>query len=192
MFFHFKVNYMFYWRFSFWNEISIDCLFSKWKCTYVLDFGPWRVNCTQYGDLWTNNFQECKGNVFFEVGWARQQLSDGFKKISNLLWVVAQVPIHLPLKARRGVFNVPYDRYWLLNASTFWQLMRSPPKTSNANLIKNPTCLEHEVFICYFDSHGSGHHLTQVDTFHPHKLPPSGSQPHQNIRWRPVSGCMTA
>ena len=55
-----------------------------------------------------------------------------------------------------------------------------------------PTCLEYEVFICYFDSHGSGHHPTLVDTFHLHvDCHLVGRKPHQIIRWRPISGCMT-
>ena len=61
-------------------------------------------------------------------------------------------------------------------APTLGQLMRPPPKTSNANLTRNPTCLKQEVFICYFGAHDSGHHPTPVDTFHPHRLPPSRSQ----------------
>jgi hypothetical protein len=40
--------------------------------------------------------------------------------------------------------------------------------------------LEYEVFICYFNPHGCGHHLTPVFTFHPCRLPPSGSQPPSN------------
>ena len=58
------------------------------------------------------------------------------------------------------------ERYWFLNlAPTFELHMKLPPKTSNANLMKNPTCLEYEVFISYFDPHGSGHHPTPIDTF---------------------------
>ena len=51
-----------------------------------------------------------------------------------------------------------------------------PKLTSNAKLTKNLTYLEYEVLICYFGSHGSGHHPILVDTFHSGRLPPSGSQ----------------
>ena len=70
------------------------------------------------------------------------------------------------------------ERYRLLNlAPTFGQHMERPSKTSNANPNKkNPTCLEHEVFICDFGPHGSGHHPTPVHTFHPRRLPPCGLQ----------------
>jgi hypothetical protein len=40
--------------------------------------------------------------------------------------------------------------------------MGPPSKTNNANLTKIPTCLENEVFICYFGPHDHGHHPTQV------------------------------
>ena len=85
-----------------------------------------------------------------------------------------------------------FKRYWLLNLPpTFGQHMEPPLKTSNANLTKRITCLEYEVFICYFGPHGSGHHPPPGDTFHPRRLPPSGLQTHKNIRWRPISGCMS-
>ena len=58
------------------------------------------------------------------------------------------------------------ESYWHLNlALAFEQHLEPPPKTSNANLSQNPTCLEYEVFICYLGPHGSGHHPTPIDTF---------------------------
>ena len=40
--FDFQVNYMLYWRFHFKNEIPINHLFTQWRWTYILDFGPWK------------------------------------------------------------------------------------------------------------------------------------------------------
>ena len=75
------------------------------------------------------------------------------------------------------ILSILFERYWLPNLTpTFEQLMGPAPKTSNASLTKIPTCLEHEVFMCYFGPHGSGHYPTLVDTFHPCRLPPSGSR----------------
>ena len=74
-------------------------------------------------------------------------------------------------------------------APTFGQHMEPPPQPSNANVTKNPTYLRYEIFICYFGLHDSGHHPTQ-NTFHSRRLPPHGSQTHQNIRWRPILGCL--
>ena len=57
------------------------------------------------------------------------------------------------------------------------ELIALPPKTCNTKLIKYPTCLEYDIFTCYFSPHGgSGYHPTPVDTFHPSRLPPSESQ----------------
>ena len=47
------------------------------------------------------------------------------------------------------------ERYWLLHMGISWDQL---PKQANANLTKNPTCLNYEVFICYFGPHGSGLH----------------------------------
>jgi hypothetical protein len=50
----------------------------------------------------------------------------------------------------------------------------------------------YEGFICNFGPHGSGHHSTLVDTFHPCRLPPSELQTHKIIRWRPILCHMSA
>jgi hypothetical protein len=34
-------------------------------------------------DLWSSGLQECKGHIFFEVGWGGQHVSVGFKNISE-------------------------------------------------------------------------------------------------------------
>jgi hypothetical protein len=86
---------------------------------------------------------------------------------------------HLVVKGKeiQPKLDIICEGYWLLNlAPTFGQHMEPPPQISNAKLTKNPTCLEYEVFICYFGWRGSGHHPTLVDTFHPRRLPPNGSQ----------------
>jgi hypothetical protein len=45
--------------------------------------------------------------------------------------------------------GIIWKRYWLLTlAPEFKQRMELSPKISNANLSKNPTCLEYEIFIC--------------------------------------------
>ncbi len=78
--------------------------------------------------------------------------------------------------------GIKCERYRLLNLTlTFEQHMEPPPKTSNAKLTKkNPTCLEYEVFICYFGPHGSiPKEIPSIYTNHP------------NIRWWLVSSCMS-
>ena len=82
---------------------------------------------------------------------------------------------HLVLKGKKTQpkLDIICEGYCLLNsAPIFGQHIEPHPKTSNAKLTKNPTCLEYEVF----GPHGSGHHPTLVDTFHPPRLLPRGSQ----------------
>ena len=45
----FQVNYMLYWRFHFKKEIPINYLFTQWKWTYMLGFGPWRWSALDMG-----------------------------------------------------------------------------------------------------------------------------------------------
>lgn len=40
-FFYVQVNCILHWRFHVRNEIPVNYLFTKWECTYILDFGPW-------------------------------------------------------------------------------------------------------------------------------------------------------
>ena len=77
---------------------------------------------------------------------------------------------------------------WLPNFGNTWNYR---PNTSNANRTTNHTCLEYEVFISYFDPHDGGVHFTPIDTFHPHRLPPSGLQTPLNTRWWPILSCMS-
>jgi hypothetical protein len=43
-------------------------------------------------DLWSNNLQEYKGNIFFEVGWGGQHISVGFIIISKGVATLACSP----------------------------------------------------------------------------------------------------
>jgi hypothetical protein len=47
--FDLQVNYMLPWWFHFQNEIPINCSFTYWKCTYILDFRPWRWSALNMG-----------------------------------------------------------------------------------------------------------------------------------------------
>ena len=48
-FFISKFNYILLEWFHFHNEIPINCLFTNWKCTYILDFRPWRWSALNMG-----------------------------------------------------------------------------------------------------------------------------------------------
>ena len=44
-----KLITCFYWQFHFNNDILINCLFARWKLTYILGFGPWRWSAFNMG-----------------------------------------------------------------------------------------------------------------------------------------------
>jgi hypothetical protein len=46
---NFQVKYLLYWWFHFEKEIPINCLFTQWKWTYILDFGPWNRSALNMG-----------------------------------------------------------------------------------------------------------------------------------------------
>ena len=43
-------------------------------------------------DLWSSGLQECKGNIFFEVGRGGQRVSVGFKKLCQGLSILDLTP----------------------------------------------------------------------------------------------------
>ena len=130
---------MLYWQFHIRNEILVNCLFTKWKCTYIYWILELEREVHSIWDLWTGSLQECLGNVFFEVGWGGQQLSVGSTISWIFLWGVAPAPIHLPLKARRGRFDAPPYTTLLLYSSTqtniVWSVFLSE-KTGSYNEMK--------------------------------------------------------
>ena len=98
--FHFQVNY---WRFHSGNEILIRCLFTKWKCTYILDLRPsrWSALNMRFVD---KRLQRMQGQCFWSwAGWAT--IFSWVQKYLDLYFMGA--PVHVTLKARRGRFNVP-------------------------------------------------------------------------------------
>ena len=102
-------NYMLYWRFHFDNKIPVNCLFTQWKWTCILDFGPWRWSALNKGfvDKWPSRMQ---GQWFL---WSRaggQQFLVRFKKFRFYGQTVALARIYLPQKVRGGRFNVPRKR----------------------------------------------------------------------------------
>ena len=49
MFLTSKLITCFYWQFHFENEILVNYLFTQWKWTYILDFGPWKWSALNMG-----------------------------------------------------------------------------------------------------------------------------------------------
>ena len=67
---------MFYWRFHFDNETPVNCSFTQWKWTYILDFGPWGWSAFNMGFVrkWPSRI---KSNEFFRNQAGGQQFSVG-------------------------------------------------------------------------------------------------------------------
>ena len=47
----FLTNYTFYWCFHFKKEMPINCLFTQWKWTHILDLGPWKWSALNMGHM---------------------------------------------------------------------------------------------------------------------------------------------
>ena len=94
------VNYMLYWWFHFQCKIPINCLFIYWKCAYILDLDL-EDEVHSIWDFCTSSLQECKNNVFPEVGQGVPQISVRFKK-SQKNYSVPKPISASPYKVHRG------------------------------------------------------------------------------------------
>ena len=77
---------------------------------------------------------------------------------------------HLVLRGKKNTHSY-WHHMWKITSPKFASYIWAAHVTASQNKQyqpnKNVTCLEYEVFICYFGPHGSGHQPTPVDTFHP-------------------------
>ena len=97
--FDLQVNYMFHWQFHFRNEIPINCLFTNWKCTYILDFRPWRWSALNMGFV-VKRPSRIKGNDFFKVGQGGHAWIS--RRVQEFPWSDVPVRIWHPWKFVRG------------------------------------------------------------------------------------------
>ncbi len=109
---YFEVVYMLYRRFCFGNEIPINCLFTKWKWTFILDFAPWSWGTLTMSFVDKATFMT-RGTCFFFLSWMGRtsffnQVQNNF---SHVAWGLRGVGLALILwvdpfpKARRGCFS---------------------------------------------------------------------------------------
>ena len=93
---------MLYWGFHFDNEIPINCLFTQWKWTYILDFGPWRWSALNMGFV-VKRPSRMQGQCFFaKLG----GVGSSFRSGSKMSREGCPRPDLTPPKVLRGVFNV--------------------------------------------------------------------------------------
>ena len=109
-FFDFQVNYMLYWWFHFEKEILVNCLFTQWKWTYILDLEPWKRSALNMGYM---NKQASRMQGLGQ-GWGRSRsgmLGLGSARIGGpRLWLFRCCP-YVPLwhvQRWLGVFKEPW------------------------------------------------------------------------------------
>jgi hypothetical protein len=93
-----------HWWFHFRNEIPINGLFTRWKCTYILDLRPWRWSALNMGFV-VKRPSNMQGQCFFQswagltsvFGWVQKNPGRGPKFCGR----VAPARIWHPL-VRRG------------------------------------------------------------------------------------------
>ena len=99
-----------HWWFHFRNEIPINCLFTNWKCFYILDFRPWRWSALNMGFV-VRRPSRMQGQQFVSnLGGAGKAIAFGW--VQKFPWRVAPTRIWHPQKFVQGslpsVGIVPY------------------------------------------------------------------------------------
>jgi len=71
---------MSYWRFPFENKLPINCFFTQWKWTYILDLEPWKWNALNmdYMDKWLSRMQ--RQFYFLKTDGTNNNFRLGFEK----------------------------------------------------------------------------------------------------------------
>ena len=106
----FQSNYMFYWRFHFDNETPINCSFTQWKWTYILDVRPWgwsALNMAFVGK-WPSRMHE---QWVFPKSGGRAAVFSWVRKILIFWEGGCPCPILTLRKVREGEFNVLCTEY---------------------------------------------------------------------------------
>jgi len=115
--FDFQVNYVLHWWFHFRNEIPINDLFTRWKCTYILDLRPWRWSALNMGFV-VKRPSRMQEQYFFVFGRGGQLFSGGFEKIPgggiNFAGGGPRPDLTPPI-VRRGVLSVHHSPWGRLH-----------------------------------------------------------------------------
>ena len=101
------------WRFCFKNEIPINCLFTQWKWTFILDFGSWRRSALNVSYM-NKRPSRMQGQYYFlKSGGVDNTFRLRYDNFRFVLWELpggaglwTLTPIHLHLKVCRGRFNI--------------------------------------------------------------------------------------
>ena len=105
--FDFQVNYMLHWRFFFDNETPINCSFTHWKWTYILDFWPWGWSALNMGFVGKLHSRMQEQWVFLASD-RRATIFSMVQKIP-IFWTGSYpYPILTLQKIHEGTFNIPH------------------------------------------------------------------------------------
>ena len=141
--FDLQVNYMPYWWFHFQNEIPITCLFTNWKCTYILDFRTWRWSALNMGFM-DKRPSRMHGQCFFRSWAGRTTVLSWVQKISKTLWEPSPTPISLSLQVRKGYSLASAAKWSVMNR---WKAHDMKLQESKIGPPDNNTCLKVHVYI---------------------------------------------
>ena len=111
-FFDFQVIYVLGWWFHFRNEIPFNDLFTRWKCTYILDLRPCRWSALDMRLVVKQPSRMQEQCFFFVFGQGRQLFWGKFKKIPGGAKIFAgglPPPESDIPKSSWGDFNVPCE-----------------------------------------------------------------------------------
>ena len=146
---------MLYWLFDFENEIPVNCLFTQWRWTWILEFGPWRWSALNMGFVGLVAFKNARAMVFFLSWVGGQQFSVGSKRSWFFGQATARARIHLPRKVRGGrnlmssKRETHHDQVQLRETCQHWKktpMIRLLPKSTRratcalSNLVGSHNC----------------------------------------------------
>ena len=103
---------MLYWQLQFLNEIALNCLFTHWKWSCILDFGSWRWNALtmRFVEKWPSKMQ---GQWLFQ---SRTGHATNFGRVQKFrILVFAGLPqpgSDTSWKFTGGLFNILPNEAW--------------------------------------------------------------------------------
>ena len=138
--FEFQVTYMLYWPFDFENEIPVNRLFTRWRWTWIFEFGPWRWSALNMGFVGLVAFKNARAMVF----WKSDGRATVFGRVQKI-WIFwtgdCSCPNPPPLKSSWGGGDLTsskrethHDQVQLREACQHWK------KTPIIRLLPKSTC----------------------------------------------------
>ena len=103
--FDFQVNYVLDLWFHYRDGISFNDLFTRWKCTHILDLRPLKVKYTQYGICSQAAFKNARA-MFFSFSGGFGKIPGGGRNFAG----AAPARIRNPYKFVGGSLASPFEQ----------------------------------------------------------------------------------